>query len=100
MCSEKDCFSPLVEWRKEEVKDFSKAPSFLESSSITQCSRSSPVTAENCGKLILAKAKLKKHCRNGVNPDARKRMWLDVVEVTDADSVLLIKAFGQPVEGI
>ena len=95
----RDCFSPLVEWRKEEVKSFYRAASYLESSSITQCSRSSPVTSENCGKLVLNRSKLKKHCRRFVNPDARKRMWLDVVEVTDADSVLLVKAFGEPDEG-
>lgn len=96
----KDCFSPLVEWREEGVRNFSSTNDFRESSRITQCSRSSPVTIENCGKLILSRSKLKKHCRNGVNPNARKGMWLDVVEVTDADSVLLVKAFGEPDEGL
>lgn len=95
----KDCFSPLVEWKDEGVSNFTTAASFRECTTITQCSRLSPVTAENCGKLVLNRSKLKKHCRNGVKPNARKRMWLDVVEVTDADSVLLVKAFGQPQEG-
>ena len=92
----RDCFSPLVEWKSLEVKEFQKTKAFLECSTITQCARSSPVTQENCGKLVLNRAKLKKHCRNSVSPDARKRMWLDVVGVTDADSVMLVKAFGQP----
>jgi len=47
----------------------------------------------------LNRSKLKKHCRNGVHPNARKALWLDVSEVTDADSVLLVKAFGEPEEG-
>ena len=97
---EADCFSPLVEWKNEEVVGFTTAVNFRECATITQCSRSSPVTRENCGKLVLNKSKLKKSCRNGVHPNARKRMWLDVVEVTDADSVLLVKAFGEPQEGM
>lgn len=95
----KDCFSPLVEWKEEGVLKFTTSAGFRESSTVTQCSRFTPVTAENCGKLVLNRSKLKKHCRNGVNPNARKRLWLDVVEVTDADSVLLVKAFGEPQEG-
>lgn len=95
----RDCFSPLVEWKKPEVKDFVTTQEFRESSNITQCSRSNPVTSENCAKLVLRRAKLKKHCRNGVSPNARKKMWLDVVGVTDGDSVLLVKAFGEPDEG-
>ena len=100
MAAEKSCFSPLVEWKEAEVKNFNTAKDYQESSTITQCSRSSPVTAENCGKLVLNRSRLKKHCRNSVDPDVRKRLWLDVVEVTDADSVLLVKAFGEPDEGI
>ena len=92
----KDCFSPLVEWTNLEVKEFTKAHVFLESNTITQCSRWSPVTQENCSKLVLSRSKLKKHCRTSVSPDARKRLWLDVVGVCDADSVMLVKAFGEP----
>ena len=99
MAAEKSCFSPLVEWKEAEVKNFNTAKDYQESSTITQCSRSSPVTAENYGKLVLNRSRLKKHCRNSVDPDVRKRLWLDVVEVTDADSVLLVKAFGEPDEG-
>ena len=95
----RSCFSPLVEWKHPEVKEFSKAQAFAESSMVTQCSRSSPVTQANCGKLMLNKSKLKKHCRNSVQPDARKRLWLDVVGVNDADSVMLVKAFGEPEDG-
>lgn len=94
----KYCFSPLVEWKSSEVKDFTKANLFLESNTITQCSRWSPVTQENCGKLVLCRSKLKKHCRSSVSPGARKRLWLDVVGVSDADSVMLVKAFGEPEE--
>lgn len=99
MVSLRDCFSPLVEWKEPEVENFSTTQSFHEASSITQCSRSNPVTPENCSKLILNRSKLKKHCRSGMSPAARKRTWLGVVGVTDADSVLLVKAFGEPVEG-
>lgn len=94
----KSSFSPLVDWKEGAVKDFTSTQAFREALTITQCSRSKPVTEENLTKLILSKSKLKKHCRNGVSPDARKKMWLDVVGVTDADSVLLIKAFGEPEE--
>ena len=94
----KGSFSPLVEWKEGAVKDFTSTQGFREALTITQCSRSKPVTTENVTKLILSKSRLKRHCRNGVLPDARKRMWLDVVGVTDADSVLLIKAFGEPEE--
>lgn len=100
MGTNSDCFSPLVEWRNEEVENFTSTRSFRECATIAQCSRSSPVTRENCGKLVLNKSKLKKSCRNGVYPNVRKRMWLDVLEVTDADSVLLVKAFGEPQEGM
>ena len=94
----KNCFSPLVEWKELTRDDVTTTQTFREASAITQCSRSSPVTSDNCGKLVLNRPKLKKHCRKGVHPDVRKRLWLDVVGVTDADSVLLIKAFGEPDE--
>ena len=96
----KDCFSPLVEWKKPEVARFTSLDNFRKALKITQCSVSKPVTLENCAKLVLNKAKLKQHCRNGVHPAARKRIWLDAVGVNDADSVLLAKAFGEPQEGM
>ena len=89
-----ECFSPLVERKHPEVISFTSRDDFREGSAITQCSRSKPVTVENCAKLILNKSKLKQHCRNGVEPAVRKKLWLDVVGVNDADSVLLMKAFG------
>lgn len=95
----KDCFSPLVDWKNPEVIGFIMAEEFREAMAVTQCSRSKPVTVGSCAKLVLNRAKLKQHCRNGVEPAARKRMWLDVVGVNDADSVLLVKTYGEPQEG-
>ena len=94
----RSCFSPLVEWKESAVKKFNTTQSFREAGTITRCSRSSLVTPQNCAKLVLNRSKLKKHCRSGLEPDARKRVWLDVVGVTDSDSVLLLKAFGEPEE--
>lgn len=95
----RDSFSPLVNRKNSEVEKFASSQSYLEASAQTRCSRSKPVTVENCPKLVLNRSKLKTHCRSGVEPVARKRMWLDVVGVQDQDSVLLVKAFGEPSEG-
>jgi hypothetical protein len=49
--------------------------------------------------LALNKKKLKSHVRGGVLPNIRKDVWLGVMGVSDADSVLLAKAFGEPDDG-
>ncbi len=79
---------------------FTGAQGYHEAIGVTQCSRSKPVMPENYAKLIVNKSRLKQHCRSGVEPTTRKRMWLDVVGVNDADSVLLVKAFGEPKDGM
>ena len=95
----KDSFSPLVDRSNVSVEKFATSKLYAEAVYQTNCSRSKPVTLENCAKLILNRSKLKKCCRRGVEPTARKRMWLDVIGVQDQDSVLLVKAFGEPLEG-
>lgn len=94
-----ESFSLLVDRNSPEVEKFSSSDGYLEASAQTRCSKSKPVTLDNLPKLVLNKDKLKKHCRNGVHPSARKKMWLDNVGVQDHDSVLLVRTLGEPREG-
>ena len=93
------CFSALVKRSSTHVKGFSEAPEYKSCTRITQISDSSEVTPSNWPKLALNKKKLKNHVRGGVLPNIRKDLWLWVLGVSDADSVLLAKAFGEPDDG-
>ena len=90
------CFSALVKRSAPQVKDFSEAPEYKACTRITRTSDSSEVTPSNWSRLALNRKKLKSHVRGGVLPNVRKDMWLGVLGVSDADSVLLAKAFGEP----
>ena len=90
------CFSALVKRSAPQVKGFSEAPEYKSCTRITRTSDSSEVTPFNWSRLALNRKKLKNHVRGGVLPNIRKDMWLGVLGVSDADSVLLAKAFGEP----
>jgi len=94
-----DCFSPLVDRSVPEVEKFLSSTAFLDASSETKCSKSKPVSVEVLPKLVLNKDKLKAHCRSGVQPSIRSKLWLEVVCVQDHDSVLMAKTLGEPQEG-
>ena len=94
-----ECFSPLVERDSPHVHQFSELKEFKECWTATRCSKSSPVSPGNWTSLVLNKKKLKEHTRCGVTPTVRKKIWLETIGVTDDDSVLFAKAFGEPQEG-
>ena len=93
------CFSALVKRSTAQVKGFSEAPEYKSCTRITKISDSSEVTPSNWSRLALNRKKLKGHVRGGVLPNVRKDLWLGVLGVSDADSVLLAKAFGEPDDG-
>ena len=93
------CFSALVKRSTAQVKGFSEAPEYKSCTRITRTSDSSEVTPSNWSRLALNRKKLKNHVRSGVLPNIRKDLWLGVMGVSDADSVLLAKAFGEPDDG-
>ena len=95
-----DCFSPLVKRSSPHVKNFSEAPEYKSCTRITRASDSSELTPATWKRLSLNKKKLKGHVRAGVVPNVRKELWLGVLGVSDADSVLLAKAFGEPDDGM
>ena len=94
-----DSFSPLVNRTNAHVKSFSEAPEYKSCTRITRSSDSDELTPSNWPKLSLNKKKLKSHVRAGVLPTVRKDLWLGLLGVSDADSVLLAKAFGEPDDG-
>lgn len=91
-----ECFSPLVQRDSPHVQQFSELAEFKESWIVTRCSKSSPVSPANWSSLVLNRKKLKEHTRCGVSPIVRKKIWLETLQVTDDDSVLFAKAFGEP----
>ena len=94
-----DCFSGLVDRRKDRVVHFLDSDEYKEAWRATQCSTSHPLTPTNWPKVAHSHQTLKEHARNGVGPAVRKQLWIGVAEVTDGDSVLFAKAFGEPVDG-
>ena len=94
-----ECFSALVKRSNVHVRTFSESPEYKTCSRITRASDSSELTPATWRRLALNRKKLKNHVRAGVLPTVRKDLWLGVLEVSDADSVLLAKAFGEPDDG-
>jgi len=66
---------------------------------VTQCASSHPLTPANWPKLQHSHQSLKQHVRCGVGPAARKEFWLGQLLVTEDDSVMFAKAFGEPTDG-
>lgn len=95
-----ECFSPLVKRSSSQVKNFSEAPEYKSCTQITRASDSSELTLATWKRTALNKKKLKGHVRAGVLPNVRKDLWLGTLGVSDADSVLLAKAFGEPDDGM
>ena len=94
-----ECFSPLVDRSVQDVVEFASSKEYVDACRETRCSKSKPVTSEVLPRLVLNKDKLKAHCRNGVHPAVRSKLWLDVVSVQDHDSVLMAKTLGEPQDG-
>lgn len=67
---------------------------------MTRCASSLPLTPALWPKLQHNFQNLKQHVRSGVGPSTRKEFWLGQLLVTEDDSVLFAKAFGEPVDGM
>lgn len=94
-----NCFSGLVDRQNELVGQFTESREYREAWQASKCSSSSGITVANWPRLSQSRGNLKNHVRAGVSPAVRKNLWLSVSEVTDADSVLFAKAFGEPADG-
>ena len=94
-----DCFSGLVERQSREVGEFTETSDYIRAWQVAACSNSHSVTVGNWPKLSHNRNGLKAHVRAGVSPAVRKHLWLHVSEVSDVDSVLFAKAFGEPADG-
>ena len=92
-----DCFSALVQKRSTEIANFTETEEYTECWKITRVSTAGPVTKANWGKL--GHHKLKAHVRDAVGPSVRSSLWLSMLVVSDDDSVLFAKDFGEPVNG-
>jgi hypothetical protein len=93
------CFSGLVDRQDRLVGQFTESRPYREAWRAATCSDSSAVTVANWPKLSQSRGSLKHHVRAGVSPAVRKELWLFVSEVSDDDSVLFAKAFGEPADG-
>ena len=94
-----DCFSGLVDRQDRLVGKFTEAQEYRDARLSSVCATSHEITVANWPKLSHTKGGLKNHVRAGVSPAVRKLLWLAVSEVTDDDSVLFAKAFGEPADG-
>ena len=94
-----DCFSGLVDRQKKLVGEFTDNRDYREAWQATMASNSHAVSLANWSKLSQNRHGLKNHVRAGVSPAVRKQLWLIVSEVSDDDSVLFAKAFGEPADG-
>ena len=94
------CFSGLVDRQNRSVGQFTESQEYRDAWQASMCSSASGITLANWPKLFGAKAGLKNHVRAGVSPAVRKDLWLKVAEVTDDDSVLFAKSFGEPADGM
>lgn len=94
-----NCFSGLVDRQDKTVGQFTESQEYRDAWQASICSSSSAITVANWLRLSHTKSGLKKHVRSGVSPAVRKELWLKVSEVTDDDSVLFAKAFGEPADG-
>lgn len=95
-----ECFSPLVNRSSSQVNNFSEAPEYKSCTRITRASESGELTQATWKRVALNKKKLKGHVRAGVLPNVRRELWLGTLGVSDADSVLLAKTFGEPDDGM
>ena len=93
------CFSGLVDRQERLVGGFTESQEYRDAWLATLCSDVSGITLANWVKLSQSKGALKGHVRAGVSPAVRKELWLLVSEVSDDDSVLFAKAFGEPADG-
>ena len=94
------CFSGLVDRQDRQVARFTESQEYREAWQATSCSESAAITLANWPRLCRARGDLKEHVRAGVSPAVRKALWLALAEVSDDDSVLFAKAFGEPADGI
>lgn len=94
------CFSGLVDRQSSAIGQFTDTPEYREAWQASICSNSSGITVANWPKLAHSKGRMKDHVRAGVSPAVRKDLWMLMSEVTDTDSVLFAKAFGEPADGI
>ena len=97
-----DCFSPLVNRKDPEVEQFTESQEYKDACSVTHIALYSkaPLTPSNWPRNAQNKQHLKQHVRCGVEPVVRKDFWLGITGVTEMDSVLFAKAFGEPVDGM
>ena len=94
------CFSGLVDRQVRALGRFTESQDYRDARLATICSESSGITLANWPKLSQSRGSLKNHVRAGVSPAVRKALWLLVSEVSDDDSVLFAKAFGEPADGM
>lgn len=94
------CFSGLVDRQNALVGQFTEAHEYQDAWKASICSNSSSITVASWSKLTHSKGRMKDHVRAGVSPAVRKDLWMTMSEVTDADSVLFAKSFGEPADGI
>lgn len=94
------CFSGLVDRQSSAIGQFTDTQEYREAWQASICSNSSGITVANWPKLAHSKGRMKDHVRAGVSPAVRKDLWMLMSEVTDTDSVLFAKAFGEPADGI
>ena len=93
------CFSALVDWRNEKATTFTESEEYRESWKATRCSNSDPLSPAMWPAVPHTKNSLKEHVRNAVFPAVRKNLWVIMSGITDDDSVLFAKAFGEPTDG-
>ena len=93
-----ECFSGLVNLQ-DNLENFTESQDYVEAWRATACSSSSVITVSSWPKLSHTRHALKTHVRAGVSPAVRKKLWMAVCEVSDNDSVLFAKAFGEPADG-
>ena len=94
------CFSGLVDRQERALGRFTESQDYRDARLATICSESSGITLANWPKLSQSRGSLKNHVRADVSPAVRKALWLLVSEVSDDDSVLFAKAFGEPADGM
>ena len=96
------CFSGLVDRQNKLVAQFIESQDYRDACQASLCSSSSVITVATWSKLSHSKSSstLKNHVRAGVSPAVRRELWLAMSEVTDDDSVLFAKAFGEPADGM
>lgn len=82
------------------MKTFTESDEYREGWKATHCSNSSPLSPVLWPVVPHTKTSLKEHVRNAVYPAMRRTLWVTMSGVTDDDSVLFAKAFGEPTDGI